>query len=150
MSDVEVVDSVDPVVDAGVCFGEYDESYKECLKQCQLRTKCKEQTKLAPKPVQSVEDAGAGLVEEVEQFQDMDPFDFLVKTLEGKYDVSRKMDGAVTVVNCKKGGKAFAQIRRTEAGRYLIRIPAQGDLAQIGAIGTVQKALAVYKAILAG
>ena len=141
--DVEVVDTLrGEDVEVAECFGEWDKEYKDCTERCEIREMCKKQTMIAPPPVTE-----APPLEAKEELPEMSPHEFLVESLNGRYEISTKMDGTATVINCKKDGKAAVQVRMGETGRYLFK-NSKGDKIQLNKLESVRQASDLFKALL--
>lgn len=150
MSDLEVIDMVGLVDKPGACFGQYDKSFNECANECQIRQKCKEKTKQAPKPVTPVEEAADGLGDGVEEFAEMNPRDFLVESLKGRYEVMVKDTPKGYMVAGRRNGKMAVKVMIIPSGKVLIEVVENGAKLQLPALESPRQVLGIVKALLIG
>jgi hypothetical protein len=143
MSETEVVDPAENLKSWPECFGTWDENFQECTAICELRERCKTHKDKAPTPPppEPAEDV-------VEELPDMDPKDYLIECLKGRYDLETKKNKSVTILNCRKNGKPVIQIRVTATNRYLMRVPSKGIMLQMDVLETVRQASELFKALL--
>ncbi len=139
---VEVVDPAENEM-WPACFGTYDEAFIECTKKCELRDRCKAHKNQVPPKATPIEEEAA-----IEEFPEMEPKEYLVESLKGRYKVSVKKEGALEIYNCMKDGKPAVQVRVTASGRYLMRCPALGVVLQLDKLESVRQASQLFKALL--
>jgi hypothetical protein len=121
MSEAEVVDPIADGVDKEEkwppCFGEWDSNYEDCTKICMMRVQCERHTKMAPTPAPVPPP-----VEQVENLPEMSPHEFLIESLNGKFDqVDEYKEGRKAKYNCYKNGAPVVQIQCLDDGRYFFR-----------------------------
>ena len=142
MTEARVVDplaSVDTVMVE--CFGEWDIGFRECTVVCEVRVMCEKQTKAAPTLAPS-----APALEGVEELPEMDPKEFLIEMLKGRYDLETSTTDGVMSIRCRKDGRGRVSIKITEAGRYYFQT--QGVKCQLEKLESVRQASYIFKAIL--
>lgn len=146
MSEAEVVDAVDPVVDAAECFGEYDESYTDCTEVCEIRDMCKKQTKLAPKPAMPVEPEET-MVAEVEE---MEPREYLVEVLKGRYKVRHgEKKGKGFMAQAFKDDELVVEVKITVSNKCLIKVlPTDVTVQLLDGLESCQQVMYIGKAFL--
>jgi hypothetical protein len=120
MSEANVVDPVADGVDKEEkwppCFGEYDAKYEDCTKICLMRVQCERHTNQAPKPAPPAPE-----LDPINEVPDMSAHEFLVSSLNGRFEVDEVVKGSMTIYNCRKDGNPVGQVRKTESGKYLFR-----------------------------
>lgn len=146
MSEVEVVDPVAEGVDKEEkwppCFGEYDAVYEDCSKICLMRVQCKRHTQQAPKAAPPAPE-----LDPIDELPEMSPHDFLVESLNAKFDVNESVKGNLTVISCRKDGVPVAQIGYTKEGRYLFNTK-QAKL-ELNELESTRQVLNLVNALLA-
>lgn len=145
MSEAEVLDPAGDNIEreAAACFGTYDENYRECTSQCEIRAQCKAKTEEAEKPMTEPPPE----LSKDDGLNGADPVEMLMTAMKGRYDVKTTKDGDVTVHTCyHDDGDAAARVRVTKDGRYLIRT-AKAVL-QLDELETGRQAVELFSAIM--
>lgn len=144
-SGVEVINPLEGIEgqEGPQCFGQWDAAYIECTEQCALSSQCKRMTEQAPKAAPPTKP-----LEEVEKLPEISPYEFLLQSLKGRYNVKEstgKKNFKILICN-KEGYGDVAQIGITEAGRYCIKT--EKVKLQIDEIDSVRQAAEIFKAFL--
>ena len=143
MSEAEVVDPAENIVEQepAACWGEYEEC-DDCLNKCSVVDRCKAHTLAAPKPPT---EPTPELTPPDEEMEGMTPHDCLVSSMQGRYDMTERMDGEVKVMNFTKEGVPVAQIRTVD-GRYLF-VTTKAKF-QLEELESTRQATHIFQAIL--
>lgn len=143
MSEAEVVDPAAGIdKEAAACFGEW-EDVPDCTGKCEISDRCKKQTKMAPKPAGPPQ-----ALEPIHELPEMDPKDYLIQSMKGKYDTEEVMNGATEVIRCRRDGKLLAKVQIKETGRYHYLISTKKGKLQLSKLESVKQAHEIFKALL--
>ena len=128
------------------CWSHYDEKYKACAEECKVSQFCIPATKrriasvvpTTPPPPQP---------EKVEPTPEPQPFDYLLDSLRGKYDVTEKLDlsnDKFDVYDVRKDGQMFVRAMMSKDGsnRVCFRSRSSSPVFVVDSIETAETVLA--------
>jgi hypothetical protein len=100
-------------------------------------------TEQAPKPAPPAPE-----IAETYELPDMTPHEFLIESLNARYDVDQRENkqNGLLVISCRKDGESIAQIGVTQEGRYLIKT--EDATLQINFLESVRQVSELFKALL--
>ena len=105
--------------EVGSCFGTWDPRFEECASKCTVAEKCRKALKDAGKP-KPVEEIPKQTVEPAEEIPDMDPFQFLLFRLSGKYKQQAAEKDGEKRFRFMDGKRIHARIVVAKTGKMLI------------------------------
>jgi len=110
--DVELQDAMDIEKEPGACFGTWDPKFDECTSRCRVSEKCRVNTQNAGKPAPA-----APVTEEAMELPEMDPYDYLVECLKGRFDVQSGEKNGVRRCRFRKDGKVVGHVTVLASGK---------------------------------
>jgi hypothetical protein len=140
MSEVEVQDMMGKL-DEGSCWGSWSVSDQACAK-CVIMAQCSDATKKRQSGAAAIGPTKPAPTETVEDIPDSDPLEYMLKTLEGKYDMSEKKGEGKTAYYFKQEDKVVIQVFVGATGIVKVKSAKGGGVVELQSIEKVEKVLA--------
>jgi hypothetical protein len=111
MSEVENVVSQE----MGRCFGQYDAKDSACVSMCAISKRCKKDKEAQLKPATEI------IKEDTEEIQEMNPVDYFLECLKGRFDVKEAYTDLMTAFQFSKNGKVLGTIKILKDDSVLLK-----------------------------
>ena len=99
----------------GSCYGTWDPKFEECVSECRIAAKCRKSTleSAKPKPVETERVP----VDEETKMEDMDPVEFLLQSIKGRYEVDAVEKNGMRAFRIRDGKKRIGTVKILASGR---------------------------------
>lgn len=143
--ETEIIDSTQELKDLAPCFGSWDENFKECTERCELRERCKSHLEMAAKPAPPRPPK-----EEVEEIPELEPRDYLVECLKGRYEVLVKDTEKGFMIAGRKNGRMVVKVIIIPSGKVLVDVISTGAKLQLPELESCRQVLNISNALFVG
>jgi hypothetical protein len=127
--------------DLAECYGEWDQKFKECTEDCTLGEQCRRATLAAQKPKPP-----APALEAETELPEMDPVEFLLESIKGRYDIEAVKKAKATIYRVRKDTDRVARVTVVDNG--MVQIETRSAKLQLKALESVKQASEIFKALL--
>jgi len=131
--------------DMGSCYGTWDPKFEECVSQCKIAAKCRKSTQESAKP-KAIEPERVPVEEEI-AMEDMDPVEFLIQSIKGRYEVDVVEKNGMRAMRIRDGKKNIGTVKILPSGRTQVVTDNAKLQLQLGLQGCRQAAQ-VFQAII--
>jgi len=136
-------EKVDVYKNRGGCFGTFDDKFDDCTIKCMLAERCRKDTLSASRPAEpsvSVDDS-------VPEFREMEPIDYLLECLKGRFDVDEVNRKDVRAFRFRKGKIVRGMVTILPSGRIQFKT-SDARLQIDSGLKSCKQASEIFKAIL--